>query len=91
MIIDTNIDTDYRICIIDGSFGIYVPQRFAELYSGFIKYSLAKELQAGPDSETYWEAWDEVLNTSKIIIDGMIYSLEQDQDVFAIPIGEVAF
>ena len=91
MIINTNTDTDYRICIVDGLHGIYVPQRFAKLYAGFIKYSLARELQAGPDSETYWEAWDEVLSTSKIIIGGMIYSLEQDSDVFAVPLGEVAF
>ena len=91
MIIDTNIDTDYRICIIDGSHGIYVPQRFAQLYGAQVSASLLKELQAGPDSETYWEAWEDVLNTSKIIIDGMIYSLAQDSDVFAIPIGEVAF
>jgi len=91
MIIDTNTDTEYKICIVDSAYGIYVPQRFAELYSAFLKPSLAKELQAGPDSETYWEAWEEVLNTSKIICDGMIYSLEQDGDVFAIQLGEVAF
>jgi hypothetical protein len=91
MIINTNTDTDYRICIVDGLHGIYVPQRFAQLYSAQVSASLLKELHAGPDSETYWEAWEEVLNTSKIIIDGTIYSLEQDQDVFAIPIGEVAF
>ena len=101
MIIATNTNTEYRICIVDGSYGIYVPQRFAELYgdslkraelySVALKPSLLKELLAGPDSESYWEAWEEVLNTSKIICDGMIYSLEQDQDVFAIPLGEVSF
>jgi len=96
-----NTNTEHRICIIDGLYGIYVPQRFAELYGDSLKraelYSvdlkplLLKELLAGPNSESYWEAWEEVLNTSQIICDGRIYSLEQNSDVFAIPLGEVVF
>ena len=91
MIINTNTDYDYRICIVDGLHGVYVPQRFAAVYGAQVSASLLKELQAGPNSEAYWEAWEEVLNTSNIIIDGTIYRLEQDQDLFAIPIGDVAF
>lgn len=88
---NTNTDTANRICIIDGLHGIYVPQEFAERYGNQIQSNLAQELLEGPESSYYWEVWEEVLNTSKITFGGMIYTLEQDGDVFAVPEGEVAF
>lgn len=91
MIINTNTDTDYRICIVDGSHGIYVPQRFAAIYGDQLQFTLAKELRAGPTSGRYWDTWDEVLNISSIVIDGTIYTLEQDLDLFAVPLGNVSF
>lgn len=50
-------------CIIDGSWGIYVPQQFCQRYekvSGVSQEDWDICL-AGPEHELYWDAWDEIL------------------------------
>lgn len=76
-------------CIVDGSFGIYVPQRFAEKYS-LTWDGVAREdwdiLLAGPkeEGEDYWETWDCVLNQASYTdSSGDVWRLWQDDDLFA--------
>jgi hypothetical protein len=51
-------------CIVDGSWGIYVPQRFCERYKKIDSVSQDDWdiCLFGPEHELYWEAWDEILN-----------------------------
>jgi hypothetical protein len=76
-------------CIVDGSWGIYVPQRFCQNYektSGVSQEDWDICL-AGPDHELYWEAWDEILsNWGGEETDAMgnvfrVY-IEQESDLF---------
>lgn len=73
-------------CIIDGHYGIYVPQNFAEIFD-MKEYGVSDEnrdtLLAGPDHEHYWEAWDTVLATA-IFKDseGVLWRLYQDSDLY---------
>jgi|GEM_PF-1401097 len=70
----------YVDLVVDGSAGIYVPQRFAEYFSDEIFNQFGQEtldiLLAGPDegvfstedaSEWYWDTWVEVIDNIKII------------------------
>lgn len=72
-------------CIVDGAFGIYVPQCFAERYSSSplirgVDPEEWKILLKGPDDNaTYWEVWDSVLQNFHLD-DGRI--LYQEGDLF---------
>lgn len=76
--------------IIDGHFGIYIPQIFATRYLTAVDcLRCGIPLWAGvalgsTDSELYWEAWENVLNNYKTT-DGE--TLHQDQDVWLVPDG----
>ena len=74
--------------LLDGLRGIYVPQKFAQLegVSGIVSEDLTI-LRAGPDHESYWEAWEDALRFGEITVAGVCYSLHQSEegDLFAIP------
>jgi hypothetical protein len=74
--------------LLDGLRGIYVPQKFAQLegISGIPAEDLAI-LRAGPDHESYWEAWEDALRFGEITVAGICYSLHQSDegDLWAIP------
>ena len=76
--------------LLDGLRGIYVPKKFAQLegISGIPAEDLAI-LRAGPDHESYWEAWEDALRFGEITIAGVCYSLHQSEegDLFAVPPG----
>lgn len=72
--------------------GIYIPRDFAqsikrECLSGVSAETLAT-LESGPDSEWYWEAWDELMQ-SAIVTDsnGVQFTVYQDGDCWLIPKG----
>lgn len=74
----------------DSSHGIYIPQFFAEshnpaVWTGFDK-SAIDILMKGPDSESYWDAWQEVLDNAECIDGGFIGKLHQGEsgDLFVI-------
>jgi hypothetical protein len=81
------------VLLISDQWGIYIPQRFAELEfeSPLDIVSNADEfaiLEDGPDHEWYWEAWETVLRTCIMRDrDGLDYYLYQDGDLWAIPVG----
>ncbi len=47
-------------CIVDGHYGIYVPQTFAERYSEWMEGSERDTLLAGPDHPDYWDVWSDI-------------------------------
>lgn len=58
------------MCLVDGSYGIYVPQRYAV---NCIAHDMCTDeqrdiLAMGPhqNAEEYWEVWDEVLNNTHV-------------------------
>ncbi len=72
-------------CFVDGANGIYVPQKFIEKVDTD-EWGIKKEdieiIEAGPENELYWEAWDEVLRTASKKVDGEEYVIYQDDDLF---------
>ena len=65
--------------------GIYIPQHFAEsfdsdMWQGFSESDI-QDLLKGPESESYWESWESLLNDIETIDDGVLY---QDGDLWVI-------
>lgn len=77
--------TNSAICIADSSAGIYIPQYFAESINvdqwKYLDSEDMEILKAGPDHESYWDAWDSVLNNAETL-DGRV--LWQDGDLWVI-------
>lgn len=76
--------TDTIQLAVDGSWGIYVPQRFFERYPQFLEH-LNKEDHAiieNPEHEHYWEVWDQFVSNFTVMKDGDRWSIYQDGDVF---------
>lgn len=79
-----------RVYLLNGAYGIYVPQAFAENCDPSewgISGEDAAVLRAGPDHEWYWETWDRVLcNARRTDKDGCDWILDQDGDLFTLPV-----
>ena len=75
-------------CLVDGSWGIYVPGRLAVLMgrSWNLKSEDIDILKDGPTHEYCNETWDDVLNYAyHVDKDGQKWTLYQDGDLFAYP------
>ena len=79
---------------LSGARGIYIPRDFANSFADRSTdvQGISQEqwdiLEAGPDHEWYWEAWDEVEQDAKITDEnGVIYFVYQDGDCWLIPEG----
>jgi hypothetical protein len=75
----------YSELYADGARGVYIPQYFAESHApdkwtGLDPAGL-EILRAGPDHESYWDAWATVLDNAKTV-DGAL--LHQDGDLWVI-------
>jgi hypothetical protein len=80
-----------RVCVVDGSHGVYVPQRYAVLASSadMATDEQREILLAGPDHADYWEVWEEILNSVRVVRGGSEYYLEQeDGDVFLVKVTD---
>jgi hypothetical protein len=73
--------------------GIYIPQNFVEETKRECVANVGAEtwaiLEAGPDHEWYWEAWDDVCRDA-VLTDpetGTQYTIWQDGDCWLIPVG----
>ena len=78
-------------CVVDGAFGIYVPQRTAQrldLTAWGIEQAAIDTLLVGPggDDEAYWWVWEEVLDSARLVEGNVQKELFQDQDVFILEI-----
>lgn len=75
--------------LLDSARGIYIPQAFAKNFDRTKIRNVTDEqwatLEAGPDHEFYWDAWDEVLDSARFTDDGVEYTLYQNDDVWAVP------
>jgi hypothetical protein len=78
--------TDNLVLLVNGAHGVYVPKVFAEFDLGDWK-GIAKEdieiLKAGPDREHYWDAWQNILDNARTLVNGREYALYQDGDLWA--------
>ena len=90
------VNLENAILLISDRYGIYIPKRFAKSFK-FEELDLIGDfrseydaIQAGPDSEWYWESWDMILDHAVISgPNGKQYRLYQDGDLWAIPLEEV--
>lgn len=85
-----------KILILDENRGIYIPAKFFEYYSDEQIYyhpmfdagtleDIRKDC-ANPESEFYWEAWQYFCVNAAVTIDGQDYRLEENGDLWGIPI-----
>jgi hypothetical protein len=75
----------YTECFLDSARGVFIPQNFAESidlkdWTG-IKAEDLDVLRAGPDAESYWDAWQSVLDYAETL-DGRV--LHQDGDLWLV-------
>ena len=75
---------------LDGARGQYIPQNFAEIVIRECVEGVTDEdwecLEAGPEHEWYWEAWNNVLNRAILTNpSGERFTLYQDDDLWMIP------
>jgi hypothetical protein len=85
-------NSDKLVLAVDSHNGIYSPKFFIEWYRGFIVNndngvmdSDIKDVLDGPDNEFYWEAWEDIMNNAVLEINGVRYTIMQNEDVWFIP------
>jgi hypothetical protein len=79
---------------LSDSRGVYIPRDFATCFADRDKHVSGVHmeywltLEAGPDHEWYWEAWQDICDNA-IVTDesGVRYRLHQDGDLWLIPEG----
>lgn len=69
--------------------GVYVPQKFAEVFPEKLTEEQRKVLAGDPnEGDLYWEVWDEVLSFATITDgEGTKYYLHHEGDLWAVPVG----
>lgn len=80
--------------LLNSGRGVYIPQAFAEECLGFpsnvengwdFAELAAEVLLKGPDdNEEYWEAWEYMLDNARFRLEGGIWDLHHDGDLFAV-------
>ena len=76
------------LCLVDGLYGVHVPQRFATNYgkeAWHVSEDDTRVLLEGPDNVDYNETWDDVVRTAYFEQNGKVYNLYQDGDLWAVP------
>lgn len=85
---------DSWILAVDCHHGVYIPKVFVECYAHHLDMddkeiafcvSIIREGPDDPDNDFYWEAWDELMSRVSITIEGVKYSLHQDDDLWLVP------
>jgi hypothetical protein len=78
---------DQIILAVGSQNGIYTPQIFFENYAQYLDTPAQQwEELKNPNHTEYWEAWDDLLNDATLTIDGKQYRVEQNEDVWLIPV-----
>jgi hypothetical protein len=80
------------ILLLNDARGIYIPRDFTSHVGRDNVTGVSDEdwatLAAGPDSEHYWETWDDVLSGAVVTSTTHVkYRLNQDGDLWLIPVG----
>ena len=78
------------LLLIDESRGIYIPQEFLKRFGDQIPSELEDEKVyiQDPNNEWYWDAWGNIVSAMKLTIDGIVYTLHHDGDLWAVPEDE---
>ena len=77
-------------CIIDSRHGVFVPMLFAQTVNRALLSGVATEdldylaKEESTEDDGFWDTWDSVLNNARISLEGKIYHLHQDGDLFTI-------
>lgn len=75
----------YTTHLINSAHGVYIPQAFAETidWNALDNWNDDQKaiLLAGPDHESYWDVWQEILDNCETVDGGKLY---QDGDVWLI-------
>lgn len=71
--------------------GIFIPRDFFEGFDLDLWNLGNYDLKAlsDPENENYWDTWEIVLNNAHFNIEGKVYTLYQDGDLFAICYDEM--
>jgi hypothetical protein len=75
--------------------GQYIPRDFANSFANRAEHVVGVKdedwaiLEAGPDHEWYWEAWNDVCDNAVITAGGERYRVWQDGDCWLVPEGMV--
>ena len=80
-----------RILLVDENRRIYIPQFFISNYGHALAHPSPTEVEyvkGGPYQSDYWECWDAILEHATVTIDGKQYTLEEDGDLWAVPVEE---
>lgn len=75
-----------KMTLLDGARGIYIPNAFIRgfnLHHWNIRKDDYQEL-LNVDHEHYWDAWQELLEKAYCIENGIKWTLEQDDSLFAV-------
>lgn len=90
--IPNEVDLSKAKLLFSDSWGIYIPQQFAQTvrreYVKGVSDEDYKILEAGPDHEHYWDAWADVCDNAAIEQDGVLYHLHQDGDLWLVPVEQ---
>lgn len=74
--------------LLDSNRGIYIPQHFATQcnadYFDGIAQSDFDTIKNGPDTEFYWDSWENILNNATFTENGHVWRLYHDGDLFLI-------
>lgn len=78
---------------LSDSRGVYIPRDFAKSIKRDCVKNVSPDewqtLEAGPDADSYWDVWSDVLDFAEITdpVTGVVYTLHQDGDLWLIPQG----
>ena len=73
--------------LISDAAGVYLPREFVTSFDLSMFDGISKddaETCLDPDSEWYWEAWVSILDNATVTIDGDLFHLHQDGDLYAL-------
>ena len=99
-ICDCGAFPDSAELMLSDGLGIYLPQTFAHYFMDESRAYLGnhwttedledlKILEAGPEHEHYWDAWDTVLQDARMVdAEGNTWALYQDGDLFRLVYSE---
>ncbi len=81
-------ESEWELLVPDAA-GIYLPQEFIKGYI-ILDWEVdpvdAKIIEAGPEHDDYWEAWDAIVAEARYEDDkGNVWELYQEGDLWAVP------
>ena len=83
------------ILFSDSARGVYIPQHFAEsVVRDCVRGIDLADLDILADSESieradYWDIWAHVLDNVELHLDGVVYTLHQDGDLWALAVDHM--